>query len=309
LGEREKMSTRFSIIITFYNQRGFIKDALDSALSQQNAEFEVIVVDDCSNDGSQEILKAYGDAIRLVCHKTNQGVGAARNSGASLATGNYLLFHDGDDLFLPWTLDVFERVIQAKNPKLVLGGFWWFDGTPPALQPADIPHEIRIFEYRDYLRRDRPFGKAICKVVDRQAFESVNGWPTDYKILEDLDFLIRLSACGRTILIQSPLTIFYRRHPENNLRRNRLTPIFLAIRTMVANERFGKYPGGKHRSFERKAMIGGLVLFWGRDAFRVGMYWEGAKFLAYGGTMALAAVTQRLGMILRGRQPCEVIKM
>jgi len=93
------MPTRFSIIITFYNQRGFIKDALDSALSQRNAEFEVIVVDDCSSDGSQEILKGYGDAIRLVCHETNKGVGAARNSGAALATGNYLLFHDGDDLF------------------------------------------------------------------------------------------------------------------------------------------------------------------------------------------------------------------
>ncbi len=303
------MSTRFSIIITFYNQRGFIKDALDSALSQRNADFEVIVVDDCSTDGSQEILKGYGDAIRLVCHRTNQGVGAARNSGASLATGNYLLFHDGDDLFLPWTLDVFERVIQAKKPKLILGGFWWFDGTPPALQPADTPHEIRIFEYQDYLRRDRPFGKAICKVVDRQAFDSVNGWPTDYKILEDLDFLIRLSACGRTILIESPLTIFYRRHPENNLRRKRLTPIILAIRTMVARERSGKYPGGKHRSFERKAMIGGLVLFWGRDAVRLGQYWEAIKVLADGGTMALAAAAQRLGMILRGRQPCEVIKM
>lgn len=44
-------------------------------------------------------------------------MGAVRNTGASLATGNYLLFHDGDDLFLAWTLDVFERVIQAKNPE------------------------------------------------------------------------------------------------------------------------------------------------------------------------------------------------
>jgi hypothetical protein len=41
--------------------------------------------------------------------------------------------------------------------------------------PADTPHEIRIFEYQDYLRRDRPFGKAICNVVDHQAFERVNG--------------------------------------------------------------------------------------------------------------------------------------
>lgn len=301
--------TRFSIIITFYNQRTFIKDALDSALSQRNAGFEVIVVDDCSSDGSQEILRQYGDAIRLVCHETNQGVGSARNSGASLATGDYLLFHDGDDLFLPWTLDVFERVIQARKPKLILGGFWWFDGTPPPLRPGDTPREIRFFEYQDYLRRDRPYGKAICKVVDRHAFESVDGWATDYKILEDLDFLIRLSTCGRTILILEPLTIFYRRHAENNLRRNRLQPVVVAVRKMIGNERSGKYPGGKGRSFERKALIGGLVLFWAKDAVRVGQYWQAIKFLAYGRTMTFAAVSQRLGLILSGRQPCETIKM
>ena len=56
-------------------------------------------------------------------------------------------------------------------------------------------------------------------------------------------------------------------------------------------------------------MIGGLVLFWGRDAVRLGQYWEAIKVLADGGTMVFAAVTQRLGMILRDRQPCEIIKM
>ena len=300
---------RFSIIITSHNQRGFIKDAVDSALSQRNAEFEVIVVDDGSTDGSQDVLRRYGNAIRLVCHETNQGVGAARNLGASLATGDYLLFHDGDDLFLPWTLDVFERVIVAREPKLILGGFWWFEGTPPILQPGDTPDEIRLFEYQDYLRRDRPFGKAICKVVDRQAFEGTQGFPTDYPTLEDVDFLIRLSTCGRTILIQEPLTIFYRRHAENNLKRKYLAPMILAVRMMIGNERSGNYPGGKRRSFERKAFIGGMVLFWARDAARFGLYWEAIKLLAHARTMVFAAVIQRVGAILKGRQACETLQM
>jgi glycosyltransferase involved in cell wall biosynthesis len=102
--ERASRAPRFSIIVTFHNQRQFIKDALDSALSQQKAEFEVIVVDDASVDGSQETLKQYGDAIRLLCLQENVGASAARNRGAAAATGEYLVFLDGDDAFLPWAL-------------------------------------------------------------------------------------------------------------------------------------------------------------------------------------------------------------
>jgi glycosyltransferase involved in cell wall biosynthesis len=300
---------RFSIIITFYNQRDFIKDALDSALAQKNAKFEVIVVDDASTDGSQEILKQYSKAVQLVCLETNQGVGAARNRGASLSTGDYLIFHDGDDVFLPSALGVFEKIIQSRKPKLIFGAVWWFEGKLPTPRRGDAPHEIRMCEYQDYLRRDRSFGKALCKVVDRQAFEGVQGWPTDYQVLEDMDFILRLCVCGRTVLILNPPTIFYRQHAVNSLKRRCLPPHILALYKLIGNERSGKYPGGRRRTFERKALIGGLVLFWAMDAARAGLYWEAIKFLANGGTMALAAVTQRLGMILHGRQPCETIEM
>lgn len=282
---------------------------MDSALAQQNAEFEVIVVDDASTDGSQEILRQYSDAIQLVCLETNQGVGAARNRGASLSTGHYLVFHDGDDVFLPWALGVFEKIIQSRKPKLIFGAVWWFEGKLPTPQPGDTPREIQILEYEDYLRKDRSFSKSLSKVIDRHTFDEVNGWPTDYQVLEDMDFILRLCACGRTVLILNPPTIFYRQHAVNSLKRRCLPPHILALYKLIGNERSGKYPGGRPRSFERKALIGGLVLFWGMDAAKAGLYWEATKFLAYGGTMALAAVTQRLGMILRGRQPCEIIKM
>jgi glycosyltransferase involved in cell wall biosynthesis len=300
---------RFSIIITFHNQRDFIKDALDSALAQKNAKFEVIVVDDASTDGSQAILRQYGDAIQLVCLEANQGVGAARNRGASLATGDYLIFHDGDDVFLPWALGVFEKIIQSREPKLIFGAVWWFEGKLPIPQPGDTPREIQILEYEDYLRKDRSFSKSLSKVIDRHTFDEVNGWPTDYQVLEDMDFILRLCACGRTVLILNPLTIFYRQHAVNSLKRRCLPPQIFALYKLIGNERAGKYPGGRRRTFERKALIGGLVLFWAMDAAKAGLYWEAIKFLANGGTMALAAVTQRLGMILRGRQPCEIIKM
>jgi glycosyltransferase involved in cell wall biosynthesis len=301
--------TRFSIIITSYNQREFIKDAVDSALVQWTAEKEIIVVDDASTDGTQEILRQYGEAIRLVCLETNQGAGAARNRGASLATGDYLVFHDGDDVFLPWTLEVFERIIQAKKPKLILGDIWWFKGMLPVLQPEDTPHEIRILEYQDYLRKDRPFTRILCKAIDRQAFQDVQGWPADQEKLNDMDFMLRLCTCGRTILILEPLTIFYRRHAVNILKNKCVPPYILAVCKLIGNERSGKYPGGGRRRFERQAFIGVLVVVMAKWAAKSRQYGAALKLLGRGWPMALAAVTSRLGMRLRRRQAPETLEM
>src|ERR1039457_79441 len=128
---------RFTIIITSYNQIGFIKDAVDSALSQLCGEREVIVVDDASTDGSQDVLKQYGDAIRLVCRETNGRVSVARNDGAALATGDYLVFLDGDDALMPWALNVYARIISSSRPTLLVGKLRHFTGALPVAPPED----------------------------------------------------------------------------------------------------------------------------------------------------------------------------
>jgi glycosyltransferase involved in cell wall biosynthesis len=299
--------TRFSIIITSYNQREFIKDAVDSARVQRTAEKEIIVVDDASTDGSQEILRQYGDAIRLVCLETNQGACAARNCAAALAAGEYLVFLDGDDAFLPWALDVYERIVQAKKPKMILGSRWPFKGVLPVVRAADAPHEIRIVEYKDFLRRDRHFGEPSAKVIDRQSFQAVRGWSPDTFPMEDTDFLLRLCASGRTILIFTPLTAFYRRHPGNiSANIARCLPM---LHKWIDNERSGEYAGGKARRFERQALIGGRIFWNARRAFEAGLVWDAAKLLARGWPMVLAGVIRKSRVSLTGRQPCETIEM
>jgi len=301
-------TTRFSIIITSYNQREFIKDAVGSALSLRNAEREIIVVDDASTDGSQEILRKYGDAIRLICGETNQGACAARNCGAALASGEYLVFLDGDDTFLPWALDVYERIVQAKKPKMILGSVWWFKGMLPALQPGDTPHEIRSVEYQDYLRKDRPFGNtASALVIDRQSFQGAQGWSRDAWPMDDQDFVLRLCDCGRTIQILAPPTTFHRSHAGNTV--HHVQPYIPSLQKIIRNERAGEYPGGDRRRWERRAIIGGLVVFWTKRAVKAGLYGTALKLLASRWLLALAAVIRRLGALLKGRQPCETINL
>jgi glycosyltransferase involved in cell wall biosynthesis len=296
---------RFSIVITFHNQRRFINEALDSALSQGNKDCEVIGVDDASTDGSQDILKQYSASIRLVCLEKNGGACAARNRGAALATGEYLIFLDGDDAFLPWALKVYEQIVNAKKPRMILASMRWFEGTmPPA---GETPREMSIVEYQDYFRRDRGFGhSASAFIVARQAFEEVHGWLEGFFPLEDVELALRLGAAGRTIQILDPPTIHHRAHAQNSV--NNILPFLPALETVFKGERQGCYPGGKKRQFQRRALLGGIALHWIRRAAKGSLRRQAANLFIHSAPMLLAAAVRRIGILLRGRQPRETIK-
>lgn len=299
---------QFSIIITSYNQREFIKDAVESALSLRSASKEVIVVDDGSLDGSQHVLRGYGDAIRLVTLEANQGKGAARNCGASLATGEYLLFLDGDDTFLPWALQVYEGIVQAKKPQLILARMLWFEGMLPPVRAGADPREMEVVDYSDFLQKDRPFGlSASSLVIRRQLFLSKEGWAKDLVVMEDRELVIRLADAGRTVQVLSPPTILHRKHPAQTI--HQVAAFIRVLDTLIRKEKLGQCPGSEARSFERSALFGGVVSFWAKKALLAGLYWDAVKLLACAWPMILAAVTRRLGVILKGRRPCETIQI
>jgi len=89
-----------SVVIPVYNGEQYLADAIQSVRDQTYQNFEVIVVDDGSTDGSAEVAQRLGEAIRYV-HQANGGVCKARNTGIAVARGDYLSFLDQDDLWLP----------------------------------------------------------------------------------------------------------------------------------------------------------------------------------------------------------------
>src|SRR5262245_48814013 len=86
-----------SIVVPCYNGALYLRETLESALAQTVPPLEVIVVDDGSTDDSVAIARSFGNAVRVVCQQ-NKGVSAARNNGIQHATGDYIMFLDGDDL-------------------------------------------------------------------------------------------------------------------------------------------------------------------------------------------------------------------
>ena len=95
-----------SVIIPTYNRGRLILDSINSVLNQTYKNIELIVVDDCSTDNTEEILKSINDSrIKYVKLEKNSGACIARNKGIELSTGEFIAFNDSDDLWITTKLE------------------------------------------------------------------------------------------------------------------------------------------------------------------------------------------------------------
>jgi len=295
---------RCSIVVTCYNQREFIREAVDSALLQ--GADEVIVVDDTSEDGSEEILRTYGD-IKLCRMPSNGGVARARNHGASLATGDYLIFVDGDDVLMPWALEVYKRVIESRNPILILGQPLWFTGPMPATKLSEAGRDrLKFVEYAVLISKDRSADLiASALVVQRAAFLAVGGWTPDIFHGDIKDLMMKLGDTGPLVLILEPMVAFYRVHDRNSI--HQIASFMNSAHRLIGEERAGKYPGGSRRAFHRYAALGSYVAFWSAKGFLAGFWRDALKLAVAGMPMILAGAVQRCGSRLKGGRRVDVI--
>lgn len=131
-----------SVVVPVYNAERHLRETLDSLAAQDYGDFEVIMVDDGSADGSPAICKEYAasDArFRYVCQE-NAGAGAARNHGMDLATGEYLLFLDSDDLFEQNLVSTLAANAEESGADVTVCGADSFDSETGATLGALTPH-------------------------------------------------------------------------------------------------------------------------------------------------------------------------
>ncbi len=105
-----------SVIMPAYNTASFIREAIDSVLSQDYSNKELIIIDDGSTDGTVEIIQEYGDSVTLLTQH-NQGSAVARNTGLDTARGEYVAFLDSDDVWLSGKLSTQVAYMQ-NNPEI-----------------------------------------------------------------------------------------------------------------------------------------------------------------------------------------------
>jgi glycosyltransferase involved in cell wall biosynthesis len=193
-----------SVIIPTYNRGWIIKEAIDSVLDQDFRDYELIVVDDGSNDNTREILDAYRKEI-TVLQQSNKGVSAARNSGIAAASGQLIAFLDSDDLWLPGKLSSQVKFFE-ENADAVINQtqeIWIRNGQ--RVNPKRRHHKFSgmIFERSLALCLVSPSAVMIKKSL----FDSVGVFDEDLPACEDYDLWLRTSCRYPVHLIDIPLII------------------------------------------------------------------------------------------------------
>lgn len=212
------MSPKVSVIIPTYNRAVFLECAIKSVLQQTLVDFELIIVDDGSSDNTTEVLQGYKDSRIHVISQSNSGRSAARNTGVSASSGDYLAFLDDDDEFLPRKLEIqVDHLDGHPSTGLVAGGYERMDskGTLLDKRRPEPWHANDILSVDVWLRRC-PF--LLQSVLLRRHWWAVaGGLDPILRQCEDHDLFLRLADCGCSMeWIREPV-FRYRYHETNTV--------------------------------------------------------------------------------------------
>ena len=234
------MSNLFSIIIPTYNRKDKLIRCIKSVLANQNANYEIIVIDDGSTDTTKEVVTGRYPQIRYYYQK-NKGVSCARNKGMELTKGDYIAFLDSDDLWYPLRLDIIQRafdmlpdnvglvynnmdkVVDGKGDGKSFADNYFGVGTcrraDKLKHSLDINHPNKLFNvlYGHFFNTlfERNIIPPSCAVIRRDVYEKVGGFREDFSVAEDSEYFLRISKyyqIGYIPLILTSLEI-----PDNEL--------------------------------------------------------------------------------------------
>lgn len=149
-----------SVIVPVYNAEKFICDTIDSVLAQTYTDFELILVDDCSDDDSLKLMNGYKDPrVRIISQPSNMGAWAARNRGLSEARGRYVAFLDSDDIWTADKLSLEMDFMKENDAGFVFAGYEFADSNGKGT--GVVVHVPKTFTYRQALKNTTIFTSTV----------------------------------------------------------------------------------------------------------------------------------------------------
>lgn len=208
------MQPRISIIVPCYNGEKYLRETLDCLQKQTIENWECIIVNDGSTDGSLEIMKEYAakDSRYKYIDKKNEGPSVARNSAITASTGKYILPLDADDLVAPsYAEKAINYLEEHDDCKLVYCRSSFFDGREeefcmPDYSFTDLPWVLSIF---------------VSAVYRKEDFLKTKGYnPNMRHADEDYDFLLSFLQKNDKVYKIPDVLFFYRQHGITRSKRN-----------------------------------------------------------------------------------------
>jgi len=247
------MMPAVSILVTVYNRERYLADCLDSILASTFANFEIIVVDDASSDGSVEIGESYAardPRIRFFRNPTNLGDYGNRNRAASLAKGDYLKYLDADDLIYPHSLAMMvEAMEQFPEAALALS---LNDPDPPKPFPFETsPQDVSRAQF---LGRGLLGAGPSASILRRSAFEAVGGF-TGRQFVGDIELWQKLARRWPLVSLP-PALVWWRQHEGQQIHLEMSRPEVIDVRYQLSRETIESDPW---LSPEEKSLAGRRV--------------------------------------------------
>ncbi|MDX2165368.1 MAG: glycosyltransferase family 2 protein [Gammaproteobacteria bacterium] len=191
-----------SVIIVNYNTRDLVKRCIDSVLNQKNSHFEIIVVDNASQDNSVEILKGYGDKIILIANDHNHGFGKANNIGFKRVSGKNIFLLNPDAVLTDnLTLEKLRDYLKNNTTCGIVG--------PVVMQNERMIQPQYVYPGQNHLMKNLEAlpGKIAWIIgasmfVRREVYEKLNGFDEDYFLYcEEVDLCLRARRAGWNIQV------------------------------------------------------------------------------------------------------------
>jgi len=268
------MPPKVSVCIPTYNRKDYLKEALESVFAQTYKDYEVVIVDDGSTDGTEDMLKDAGCDVRYYWAE-HIGQAAARNKLIELAYGEYITFLDSDDLLFPDAVEKLMDVIDSYGHEVFAYGSHIGVGEngstlrtgQPKLPSGNIV--TKLFEYIHV--------HSCGTMCAKRIYERQGGFDTSLKRCAVYKLLLELSLQYQFFPVDGP--IYKRRRHKENLADHSFANRKTELEVL---EDFYFNAGGKelipwHRAMRRLSKEGYRV---GRAAIREGLTEQACKFLA-----------------------------
>jgi len=204
----KKSSPTVSVIIPTHNRAHLVRRAIESVRSQSYGDLEIIVVDDCSLDGTREVIEKIEDKrLTYVRHSVKKGGGSARNTGIHLSKGSFISFLDDDD---EWFQDKISLQLDAFNKAPLLGlvycGYHYVCGETGAIVRTYSPDKAgNIY---DELLRYNCIGTTSSAMIKRECIEKVGPFDPKLRSCQDWDLWLRISKDYPVGYVLRPLVYF-----------------------------------------------------------------------------------------------------
>ena len=199
-----------SVIIPTYNRERIIKRAIQSVLTQTFQDFEIVIVDDGSTDGTKTVVESFSDPrIRYLQHERNRGAAAARNTGIKAACGEYLAFLDSDDEWLSNKLSE-QMSVLVKAPIGVSASCTGYDAhlLESGMILRKVPHQPSSW-LKHFLLQGCEVSPGATLLAHRSVFEKIGLFDEAFFRYEDWDWLIRYAKHYDLVFIGKPLAQVY----------------------------------------------------------------------------------------------------